>query len=318
MSKRTEFNDLVPLSDAVDELVASGRVRSTEGTLVRAAAMGRLKLFVEIRTGARGIKVQPERVAHILCGKAASEDLEARVSRVREGVYEFILPNPDVAGQAYFFPIKGPLIRDREDGSVYQLQQRRIWEASWDEDEAPLRAASRHAWLDETDPAKYCSADHWPDGCALCVLRSDLDEFLSAAAPGVRKPVDPSGKEPTGEPPQAAVLAVVQGDVQPALTTDRICEAFSGIGMTSLQWRVQLTKNRPKWLMRCQVDKGQRGASSAPATWNPLGIAAALVGCESRQAVTGAQLDDAFRRPLLRAFAADWRALRDDHPTWGE
>ncbi|MBN8507126.1 MAG: hypothetical protein J0L57_00790 [Burkholderiales bacterium] len=184
MSKRLDFNDVVPLGDAVDELVARGRVRATEGTLFRAAATGRLQLFVEVVRGAWGIKVRSERVAHLQHGKAESEDLEGPVSPVQEGIYEFILPAPDIDSQAYLFPIRGPLIRDPKDGSVYQLQQRRKWEASWEEDEEPLRAVSRRGWLDETDPAKYCPADHWPDGCSLGVLRSDLDAFLAAAAPG--------------------------------------------------------------------------------------------------------------------------------------
>lgn len=153
--------------------------------MLREAANGRLRLSVEIRIGTWGVKVRPERVEQLQDGKAASQDLEDRVTPVAAGIYEFIAPALDTVDGAPFLRVDGPLIRDPEDGSVYQLQKRWADEPDVPED-LPLTDV-------ETDPSNYYPADDWPDGCTLGVLRSELDAVFSPALPAVTEPVKVDG-----------------------------------------------------------------------------------------------------------------------------
>lgn len=106
----------------------------------------------------------------------------------------------------------------------------------------------------------------------------------------------------------------------PTLTTEQVIEAFAGVGMSSLDWRRALTKNRPDWLTACIAALGRTGAKPVQGTWFPLKIAEALVTGKSRKAgvVSVTDLDRAFRRPRLQPFQKEWRDLRDDNPAWGD
>ena len=121
-------------------------------------------------------------------------------------------------------------------------------------------------------------------------------------APGV-------GAAPSATPPAAATLS-----------TDEICMAFDGVGMSSMEWRTALTKNLSDWAVACRAVKGRPGGvNPVQARWDPLKVAEALVTGRSRKpgVVAAELLDKAFNRPLLRPLAEDWKRLREDHPAWG-
>jgi hypothetical protein len=138
-----------------------------------------------------------------------------------------------------------------------------------------------------------------------------IDTYISAC-----KPLDiDASRFSDGAEASAEVLA------GSSLTTDEVCEAFKDVGLTSLAWRMTLTKNRPAWLMECRASCGKQGATPLQARWFPLKIATALVQGKARAAgsVPVAKLDAAFRHSsCLKQFGAAWKALREDNPAWGD
>lgn len=171
-----------------------------------------------------------------------------------------------------------------------------------------------------------------PVGAALRrakVAVEDLREWLRATRRmdvAVGMPVDAPDPAPATVPEVAKQSLVTtevgnSGERGPSLSTDEVIEAFADVGMSSLEWRRALTKNRQDWLMTCIASRGRTGANPVQGRWFPLKIAEALVTGKSRKAgvVSAAALDRAFKRQaLLRPFSEGWLNLRADNPAWGD
>ena len=128
--------------------------------------------------------------------------------------------------------------------------------------------------------------------------------------------------DPAGQRTMTGTKVMPQSvtDRGPTLTTDEVCEAFDGIGLSRKKWRQRLTKDRPDWLMNCLAREGKRGHGGEQATWLILSIAKALAeGAGMVAPVPAKNLDKAFRsRPLLRPWADQWELVRRDNPALGD
>ncbi|MBX9848307.1 MAG: hypothetical protein K2X64_03370, partial [Rhodocyclaceae bacterium] len=184
-------------------------------------------------------------------------------------------------------------------------------------DDAPLHLRTRH--LETALPLAATEAI----GLSIGVFPSDVNDWLVACSAGYRWNVIPTvaeGEDDSSSGPEETHQAHT-ASLSPSLTTDQVCAAFDGVGMTSLQWRTAIEKNRPDWLMACRSVRGKPGANPVQAKWDPLKIATALVKGESRNAgaVPVAKVDAAFRRQsLLQQLGKAWADIRADNPAWGD
>lgn len=97
-------------------------------------------------------------------------------------------------------------------------------------------------------------------------------EILSKAMTGGELVLlDPNSLLPVvtaGAPPAAKVE-------ERSITKQQAINAFDGLHLNRNGWNNALS-DVPKWIEPCRVTRGRKGDKSAPATWNPVLIAAAL------------------------------------------
>jgi hypothetical protein len=85
--------------------------------------------------------------------------------------------------------------------------------------------------------------------------------------------------------------------VRPSLTKNAVINAFTGLHFNRDQWARYLV-NGPEWLRACSIEKDNSGA---PATWNPVLIALALL----TKGITIHKLDSVFFE--MKDWAKEWK-----------
>lgn len=113
--------------------------------------------------------------------------------------------------------------------------------------------------------------------------------------------IDGEATEATIRQPALRSASSVDSSSPSALPTPVIAKAFDGLnGWDSASWAKSLGDGRAKWLEAARKSKGRKGA--APATWDPIAIALALMN----KGDSLAKLDAVFKKAPLRAWRGKW------------
>lgn len=86
------------------------------------------------------------------------------------------------------------------------------------------------------------------------------------------------------------------------ISKQEVATAFKGLYWDSKKWRKSLG-DPPDWLKECQKQKGVRGNNRISATWDPVGIALALLD----KGVSEEELNRAFKKPELKDWVGEWK-----------